>query len=299
MASPSMSGSFVCNLTEPAEKDPTKKPTERMLSALEELERNRQHMSAPELREKRRSLLVQSLEEILDSESAAAYGQVLMKVKEELEHKDSSRDALQRELVDAKNALSVEKRRGDKLEKENVELTKEYDKQAALINSQRVLIKELKRQSAETSNVSTGTAAAGKLESLMGEIKTLYKENSRLDLLAKKLQYDLKQSKVRESTLTKLLKGNSAMLSGLSSLALNSSVVSPSSGIKENIVLESNDLNRTECEKTAPQKTRAKVVVPPLDFSKLPQRKQAQVTVVQCESTSDPGSDTNKGTSGL
>ena len=282
-------------------KAQAKNHSEKILNSLAELEKNTERLTDKELKNKIFSLLKGSLEEIIDKNTTVHYTGVLRRVKDSYdEHmvdcakeQQSKICSLQQEISTMRTEAGKEKRRADKLEKENIELTKEYEKQSALIDSQKIVIKELKKQASEGNNEckteSGSKTQKEKIESLMSELKSLYNENNKLDLTAKKLNYDLKQSKIRELTLTKMLKGNSAILS---------STVGNASGLKENkktdtmgvnnILKESKELNKSG--KKGVEIGKNKVIVPKLDFSKLAQKKLAQITVVQCESSASESS---------
>ncbi len=240
-----------------------------MLTKIHELEKT---ITTTEGKAKLYSFLKECFEEIVKSDPI--YGKLLEKIK--LSH-DSERTL-------AESNLQKEKHRGDKLEKENIELTKEYEKQCTLIDSQKILIRELKKQ---TSN---GTTAAGvensqKMENLMNEIKTLYKENSRLEAALKKATSELKQYKDKE----KAMVATPAVV--VQTLPATKFKENESEFVKKPILTESAEwFNKSKVrEKSATTtlaKTKPKVVVPKLDFSKLPQKKQAVVKVVQCEPSS-------------
>ncbi len=254
-------------------KESAKGASERLLAALAELENGRGHLSAADLEARKRGVLDRAVDEI--GELDPVLGAVLRKTREEGK---AGTATLQREVEQARSEAVREKHRADKLEKENIDLTHEYERQSALIDSQKILIKDLKRQQPrETTSVS---ASSEKMENLSSEIKMMCKENGRLEALAKRLQNDLRQSRLREATLTTLLKSTPAPIR----MGAKENAGADRS-FDVNVLAESKaSLNKTELR--LPQKKR--VMVPPLDFSRLPQRKVANLTVVQvqCDSAS-------------
>ena len=118
-----------------------------------------------------------------------------------LENVKDIKDKANIEIENVNILLAKEKLRADNLEKENIELTKEYKKQCNLAESQIILINDLKRKLNDI-------GVDNKMETLTTEIKLLYQENAKLQSMIKSLLLDLKQSKLREDTLTKLIKEN-------------------------------------------------------------------------------------------
>eukprot|EP01022_Parablepharisma_sp_SALTPOND_P018211 TRINITY_DN2965_c0_g1_i1.p3 TRINITY_DN2965_c0_g1~~TRINITY_DN2965_c0_g1_i1.p3 ORF type:complete len:466 (+),score=50.40 TRINITY_DN2965_c0_g1_i1:3440-4837(+) len=261
-----------------------KEDKERMMNEIQAMEKS---LPPAELKAKLHEYLKGCFNEIIKADPI--YGVVLEKIKISYENLLVENAKKVQEVTGIKDYLVKERRRGDKLEKENIELTKEYEKQCTLIDSQKILIKELKKQVNDSSLEAKGQQ---KVESLMGEIKTLYKENTKLESTIKKLSFDLKQSKAREATLAKLLKGDSLVATNeFSSIKENGT----SFCVPAKVLTESKDLNKTEYKDSTigKSKPKNKVVVPKLDFSKLPQKKQAQLKVVHCEPCSASSSEEN------
>lgn len=181
--------------------------------------------------------------------------------------------AFSKELGEVRESLGRERLKNERLEQENIRLTKEYENQCTLINSQKKLIKDLqlKIQSEDT-----------KLkDNLMVEIDKLTQERNKLELQIKRLTEELGRSKEQEAALERLIKSNSFVTTCADSLTT-----------KENEALKSKS-NNTAARQTvsASNSTKAKnkkpnVVVPRLDFSKLPQKEQAKFKVIQCEASS-------------
>jgi hypothetical protein len=149
-----------------------------------------------------------------------------------------------RNLNVLKEKYNSEKQKNRKLEEENIKLTKEYEKQCDLIMSQNELIKELKKKFEEE-----------KADTLIKERDKLSKENLRLMQEVKQLKEEL--NKAKES--------------------INNS--------KENAKTRNattKQFNMTASQSYGKPKFK-KPSIPKLDFSKLPQKKQAVLKVIQCK----------------
>eukprot|EP00826_Nyctotherus_ovalis_P040790 TRINITY_DN4047_c0_g1_i1.p1 TRINITY_DN4047_c0_g1~~TRINITY_DN4047_c0_g1_i1.p1 ORF type:complete len:394 (-),score=114.56 TRINITY_DN4047_c0_g1_i1:42-1223(-) len=188
-------------------------------------------------------------------------------------HMVKVKKAFSKELGEVKESLERERLKNEKLEQENIKLTKEYESQCTLINSQKKLIKDLqlKMQSEDTKQ----------RENLLLEIDRLTQENGKLELQIKRLTEELGRSKEQEAALERLIKSNSFVTTCTDSLTT-----------KENEALKSKS-NNTAAKQPASTSNSTKgktkkpnVVVPRLDFSKLPQKEQAKFKVIQCEASS-------------
>ena len=160
------------------------------------------------------------------------------------------------ELITVKNDLDKERKRTNKLEKENVDLTKEYEKQREIISSQQELIVKLKKKM----NLSNSELKHNHKE----EVILLNQENEKLKSENEKLIIELNQVKVREESLINLLKGNMY--------------------ITEFKDITSNCMNlQNQITIANPRISQNKVEVPRLDFSKLTQKAKASIKIVQCD----------------
>jgi len=234
-------------------------------------------------KEKMHNLMKNKLDEIIKQDPI--YGKVLEKIKQFYEkvylesNKRPDSEPNSSKHNESNNLLLYkEKQRADKLEKENIELSKEYEKQCAVIESQKIQIKDLKNQISNNSAQNTTkisennkSGESKKVESMILEIKALYKENAKLESMVKKLKTDLLVSKSKESTLSKLFEAKK-----------QKNEISLAATTKNSVLTESKDLNQS----VNLGKTKTKVVVPKLDFSKLPQKKKAQLKVIECEQKS-------------
>eukprot|EP00826_Nyctotherus_ovalis_P017315 TRINITY_DN15092_c0_g2_i5.p1 TRINITY_DN15092_c0_g2~~TRINITY_DN15092_c0_g2_i5.p1 ORF type:complete len:288 (-),score=65.13 TRINITY_DN15092_c0_g2_i5:101-964(-) len=212
----------------------------------------------------------------------SVYDKVLGEIKESCESLlvqsiAKLRNASSKDLSELKESLVSERMRNEKLARENTRLAREHENQCALINSQKELIKELKRKLTEESLVSE---MKFKAENLAAEIDKLQKENIRLEALVKDLSIELGQFKVQDPNVMNIAK-KTAFIGSCSEpfSAKENNVPKPSRS------LLSNELNRTASQsKLKPKKL---PVIPKLDLSKLPQKERAQLKVIPCE---DPNS---------
>ena len=156
-----------------------------------------------------------------------------------VEHITQVKEVSIKELEAIKEELVRERIRADKLEQENISLSKEYEKQCEMLVSQKVMIRELKKKRTPEPNLVT-------------EIETLYKENNKLTKTNKLLIQQLKEAKDKEVLLAKALKENN-----------------PQTEIESNKLQTANVSHSTTLVKIK----KDKVLIPKLDFSKLPQKK--------------------------
>ena len=152
-----------------------------------------------------------------------------------------------KDLNTLKEKFNNERQKNKKLEEENINLTKEYEKQCGLIMSQNELIKELKKKFEEE-----------KIGTLVMERDKLSKENVRLEQQVKELIEELNRIKETISNSKENTKTRNTTTKQFNTTA------SQSYG------------------KTKPKKPS----IPKLDFSKLPQKKQAVLKVIQCKEES-------------
>jgi hypothetical protein len=190
-----------------------------------------------------------------DSIELSGYANLLDNFKESYEnfiasHITKIKQAFSKELNEVKESLGKEKLKNEKLEQENIRLTKEYENQCTLISSQKKLIKDLQLKIQTENNKQK--------ESLEQELTKLTQDNNKLQVQVKQLTEQLNQSKEQEAALERLIKSNSFVTSCTESLTTN------------------------ETAKTNKPK-KPNVIIPKLDFTKLPQKEQAKIKVIQCE----------------
>jgi len=188
----------------------------------------------------------------------STYGTLLDEFKESyknfiVSHIMKIKAAFSKELNEVEESLGKEKLKNEKLERENVRLTKEYESQCTLINSQKKLIKDLQLKLQSESDKQR--------EGLEQELNKLMQENTKLKHQIKQLTEQLNHSKEQEAALERLIKSNSFVTTCTESLITN----------------ETSNTNKSNKTK------KANVVVPRLDFSKLPQKEQAKIKVIPCE----------------
>lgn len=221
------------------------------------------------------------VEEINDVKALeeSVYEKVLGEIKESCESLlvqsiAKLRNASRKDLSELKESLTSERMRSEKLARENTRLAKEHENQCALINSQKELIKELKRKLAEEGLISEMKFRA---ETLTAEIDKLQKENMRLETLVRDLTIELAQFKAQDPNVMNIARRGAFMGSCSELFSAKENVPKPGRS------LLSSDLNRTASQ-CRPRKL---PVIPKLDLSKLPQKERAQLKVIPCQ---DPNS---------
>lgn len=249
---------------------------QKMFKEIETLEGNSGNISVEDFRNQKYALHQRFFEEIAKEDTI--YGKILAKILDSFKEKEKFTQEqfclkisnIQKENDFLKESLNNQKKKYEKLEKENIEMASEYEKQSALIDSQKIMIKTLKKEVSEKTTISDSeNTESGKaqIQKLMSEIGTLYKENTRVSIIAQKLQNELKQAKVRELTLVKMLKGSENK--------------EADKNVKPTVLQE-----KKNEENKGMSSTEKKIIIPKLDFSKLPQKKPCKITVVPCDSTS-------------
>ena len=231
------------------------------------------------------------------------YGSVLKHIKEIYEDSRWTKEGAstkckeheedKKEMLRLKETMKEERRKNEKLEQENKELTKEYERQGTLLESQKALVKDLRKQLADgAENQRKETTGPDKTQSLMKEINALYEENNKLTLITKKLREDIQQAKARETTLAKMLKSE-AIVHGDKANELSSIKENKNASLMDRSVLvESKKENKRDStvskslNKTMLEVGKKKVSIPKLDFSKLPQKKPTKITVIPSQSES-------------
>ena len=214
-------------------------------------------------------IIIESIEQKLDP----IYDGVLNEFKESYEHfmikqllklKEitlNDNKISGKKLDEVEESLASEKMKNEKLEEENIRLSKEYEKQCVLIKSQNGIIKELKEklnhQASEQSN------------NINIELKNLYKENYRLENMVKSLSEEVNKYRM---TLDKISKDESMFMTGITT--------------KENAALTVHNTTFPKMDTIGISKSKKSVVIPKLDFTKLPQKKQAIFKVIQYDQTS-------------
>lgn len=143
------------------------------------------------------------------------------------------------------------KQKANKLEELNKQLSEDCTNKCALINLQKEQITELKKK------LEFVSASEEKANNQLNELK-----NS-----IEKLALELTQAKLREVALSKLLKRSSFLCKCNDFKTINETFHSSNMEVNVN-------------------KSKTNIVIPKLDFSKLPRKKKADIKIVQCEPNS-------------
>ena len=159
------------------------------------------------------------------------------------------------------NEITLWKQRVNKLQEENGKLSEDYINKCALINVQQEQIAGLRKQ------IEFAFKSEEKVNHLLTELKKYQQENKELRSTIDKLTAELAQAKLRETSLSKLLKRSSLSCKCNGTITVNELIP------KLMITKENSHVSKAKPD----------VVIPRLDFSKLPQKKKADLKVIQCE----------------
>jgi len=207
---------------------------------------------------------------IIKDMNKPTYDEILKELKESYDNvitKSISKlqDVTNNEVLQLRESLNNEKMKNEKLVKENLKLTKEHESQCALINSQKELIKELKRKLGEQKLKAESTLKTD------AEINKLQKENTRLEEFVKNLLVEVSQLKTRNMNIKRHPLTNNE----------------PFTAKENSVTKHSRNLVSKQMNKTVQSIKLKKVSIPKLDLSKLPQKERAQLKIIPCN---DPNS---------